>query len=912
MPMSNTSLDKFYSTTAAWDPWKVYKELINDETANGAKTQVIKREFDGVKQYSEERRRQTETDKLFLVDLSKTINKFRQAVDQSRINIENSIVNPLNDLIFQFNNLMISYQNYTKERSTTPSNISEIKTQLASFIPAIKQLYTVFDTYLENSKLEGNAKEYDIIAIIQFKQMIDHLENNYYYPVSTVNDLADIEKEEQALRIMKQKALDVRRAEVEFQENLAKIQLTADKIAELTKKIDQLIDRSEEISIKIQEVEDERVGKRGAKPKILRQLNEELAENDELIGTYQQQLNILTGSTSTSGSGMYKRKRNYGGAVKESDVVEQFKEMIKDQLAKRSDLYHKLNNKNLTQGEVNLLNRTLQGVNKSIIQYTDKLQTSSIKELEKMLLDDQTNLKINTLNTGAPPGYQFVLDPNTGETVLKPINPTAPSDKQKENIQPMITNAGQIIASENASYTAFKTGNITEDNLDVKRSSALSSLVPLLKAIVNVKQDEGVALYAGINDPIFKKSVGDAVPEVTATSSFKPMPPPPAPPAPPTPPPSKDMTPTEGYQAFQKLLGEARSKKSTLSGEALTSYYTSIIPDLIKYYKLAIQLGNMVNQMTLHGLINQVDPELTKMFDEALNPSAPPEPPAKQMTPTEGYQAYQKLLGEARNKKSSLSGNELKAYYSSIIPDLVKYYNLAIQLGNMINKVSLHTLMNQVDPELTKMFDEVLTPTDYSKMTTDELEALRVIEEDKLNSAYNDFQDGIIPNKNVYMSGITGVLDQLTKLTVEKFKKMSGTPTFNDVNDTEVRALLVDRYNSAKGSGRKGRGRPRKENKAVEYEYVQANEFYKDSFSGLKKPNEGDNIYGKEVPDVLLKNPGLSRVNKYTEGSGAFYNPSIGGVGLAAYNKALLERIGMPVGGKKKGHRKTKLKSDEI
>jgi hypothetical protein len=918
MPMANTSLDKFYSTTAAWDPWKTYKELVNEESANGAKTQVIKREFDGVKQYSEERRRQTETDKLFLVDLSKTINKFRQAVDQARINIENNTVNPLNDLIFQFNNLMISYQNYTKERSTTPSNISEIKTQLASFTPAIKQLYTVFDTFLENTKLEGTVKEYDIIAIVQFKQMIDHLENNYYYPISTVNDLADIEKEEQALRVMKQRALDVRRAEVEFQANLAKIQLDADKIAELRKKIDSLIDKSEEISIKIQEVEDERAGKRGAKPKILRQLNEELEENDQLIGTYQQQLNTLTASTSTSGSGMYNRKRNYGGAVKDSNIIEQFKDSIKEQLAKRSNLYHQLNNKNLTQGEVNLLNRTLQGVNRTIIQNTDRLQTLTIKELEKMLLDDQTNLKINTLNTGAPPGYQFVLDPNTGETVLKPVNPTPASDKQKQNIQPMITNAGQIIASENASYAAFKTGSISEDNLDVKRSSALSSLIPLLKSIVDVKQDEGVALYAGINDPVFKKSVGDAVPEVTATGSFKPMPPPPPPPAPPTPPPSKDLTPTQGYQEFQKLLNQARSKKSTLSGEALTSYYTSIIPDLIKYYKLAIQIGNMVNSMSLHGLMNQVDPELTKMFDEALNPSAPPEPPVeppappKDMTPSQGYQAFQKLLGEARNKKSSLSTNELKAYYTSIIPDLIKYYNLALQIGNMVNTMSLHGLLNQVDPLLTKMFDDVLSPVDYSTMTVDQIEALRVNEENKINDDYNNFRDGVIPNKTLYMSGINDAINQLIKLTVEKFKKTPGTPTFSEVSDAEVRALLVEKYNTAKGSGRKGRGRPRKDTKAVEYEYVQADEFYKKSFSGLNDSNQGDNIYGKEVPDMLFKNPGLSRVNKYTEGSGAFFNPSVGGVSLVAYNKALLERIGMPVGGKRKGHRRTKHKTDEI
>ena len=37
------------------------------------------------------------------------------------------------------------------------------------------------------------------------------------------------------------------------------------------------------------------------------------------------------------------------------------------------------------------------------------------------------------LNKEAPAGYQFVLDPISGATILKPINPTTPSDKQKDD-----------------------------------------------------------------------------------------------------------------------------------------------------------------------------------------------------------------------------------------------------------------------------------------------------------------------------------------------------------------------------------------------------------------------------------------------------------------------------------------------
>lgn len=914
MPMSNTSLDKFYSTTSAWDPWKTYKELINEETANGAKKQVIKREFNGVAQYAEERRRQTEGDKLFVVDLSKTIIKFKQAIDEARINIEDSKLNPLADLFFQFNNLMISYQNYIRERSTTPSNITDIKKQFTEFIPTLKQLQAVFNTFVEQARLEGTLKNYDLVASVQFQEMLNNLENNYFNVLSLANDLSDVAKQEEILRKMVEREIKTRQAEVKFQEELAQITEIQDKIDSLTAEID-LLDQKREVLL------DERILFQ-RRSKIAKALDIELDRLDATIAKYRDEITelrkLLPGSGSSSGSGMF-GKLKYGGAFSGTDmVIDNFKELIKEKLSDRANLYHTLNNKNLSQDEVKIYNQKLQSINKTVAFYVEKLQTATLAELSKILQEDRTKIEHNELNKEAPAGYQFVLDPISGATVLKPVNPTIPSDKQKQDIQPMINNAGQIIAAENASYASFKSGSITQDNLDVKRSSALSSLVPLLRAIVVIKQDEGSALYAGINDPEFKKSVANAVPEVTATSSFTPMPPPPPPPTPAPPPPSRDLTPTQGYQEFQKLLNQARSKKSTLSGESLTSYYTSIIPDLIKYYKLAIQIGNIVNSMSLHGLMNQVDPELTKMFDEALNPSAPPEPPVepptppKQMTPTEGYQAFQQLLGEARNKKSSLSTNQLNAYYTSIIPDLIKYYNLALQIGNIVNKVSLHALMNQVDPVLTKMFDDVLSPVDYSTMTVDQIEALRVVEENKLNDAYNNFQDGQIPNKTLYMSGITGVIDQLIKLTVEKFKKMSGTPTFNDVNDVDVRKILVDNYNTAKGSGKKGRGRPRKDTKAVEYEYVQADEFYKNSFSGLKDSKEGDNIYGKEVPDVLFKNPGLSRVNKYTEGSGAFFNPSVGGADLATYNNALLQRIGLGIKGKKRGHRRTKHKTDEI
>ena len=210
MPMANTSLDKYYSTTAHWDPWKVYKELVNEESANGAKKQVIKREFNGVTQYNEERRRQTEGDKLFIVDLSKTIVKFKQAIDQARINIEDGRLNPLADLFFQFNNLMISYQNYNKERSTTPSNISDIKKQFTDFIPTLKQLQAVFNTFVEQARMEGTLKNYDLVASVQFQEMLNNLESNYFNVITLANDLSDIARQEEMLNRMKEREIRTR------------------------------------------------------------------------------------------------------------------------------------------------------------------------------------------------------------------------------------------------------------------------------------------------------------------------------------------------------------------------------------------------------------------------------------------------------------------------------------------------------------------------------------------------------------------------------------------------------------------------------------------------------------------------------------------------------------------------------
>ena len=830
MPMANTSLDKYYSTTAHWDPWKVYKELVNEESANGAKKQVIKREFNGVTQYNEERRRQTEGDKLFIVDLSKTIVKFKQAIDQARINIEDGRLNPLADLFFQFNNLMISYQNYNKERSTTPSNISDIKKQFTDFIPTLKQLQAVFNTFVEQARMEGTLKNYDLVASVQFQEMLNNLESNYFNVITLANDLSDIARQEEMLNRMKEREIRTREAEVAFQQQLAQITEVQGKIDELTRQIDELDQKREVI------LEERILYQR--RSKIARQLDIELDRIDTTIAKYRADIiqlrKLLPGSGSTSGSGMF-NKPKYGGAFDKTDVVDNFKSLIKESLDKRAGLYHSLNNKNLSQDEVIELNQKLQSVNKNITYYVDKLQTATLAELSEILQEDRSKIEQASLNKEAPNGYQFVLDPITGATVLKPINPTVPSDKQKQDIQPMIKNAGQIIASENASYTAFKTGNISQDQLDVKRSGALSDLVPLLKAIVVVKQDEGIALYAGINDPEFKKSVGDAVPEVTTTGSFTPMPPPPPPPEPPAPPaPSEDKDKKaydDAMSEFRNTVGNASMAMSDKTGADLEAYFDSIVPTLVKDFKLiesspakdpSVNTDNLKNSMNSLG-------DLRQKFDNALNP------PPKQMTPTEGYQAYQSLLNDARTQKISLTGDALKAYYTSIVSDLVKYYNLAIQLGGNVNTKTLHGLLNQVDPDLTTMFDAVLN-----------------------------------------------------------------------------------------GSGKRGRGRPPKggrDKEALKYEYVKADEFYKKSFSNLKKPKEGDVIYGKEVPDVLFSNPGLGRVDKYTEGSGAFFNPSagsfhnqrvIGGADLVSYNKSLLDKLGMPVGGKKKGHRKTKPKSDEI
>ena len=140
MPANNTSLDRFYKTTAHWDQWKQYRELINDEYQNGAKSQVIKREFNGVKQYQEEKKRLTEGDRLLNLDVDKSIERFKKSITEAKVELGRAKTEPLNDLFFHYNSLVVSYNTLTSVSSGQQISQSTINKFMASLQTAVPPL----------------------------------------------------------------------------------------------------------------------------------------------------------------------------------------------------------------------------------------------------------------------------------------------------------------------------------------------------------------------------------------------------------------------------------------------------------------------------------------------------------------------------------------------------------------------------------------------------------------------------------------------------------------------------------------------------------------------------------------------------------------------------------------------------
>ena len=160
MPMNNTSLDRFYKTTAHWDPWKQYRELINDEYQNGAKSQVIKREFDGVKQYQDEKKRLTEGDRLVNIDVDKGIERFKKAITDASSALDQATnTDPLADLFFHYNSLVVSYNSLTSVSSgqqISQSVITKFIANLQTALPALSALQTKILRIASIRALVGN------------------------------------------------------------------------------------------------------------------------------------------------------------------------------------------------------------------------------------------------------------------------------------------------------------------------------------------------------------------------------------------------------------------------------------------------------------------------------------------------------------------------------------------------------------------------------------------------------------------------------------------------------------------------------------------------------------------------------------------------------------------------------------
>ena len=225
----------------------------------------------------------------------------------------------------------------------------------------------------------------------------------------------------------------------------------------------------------------------------------------------------------------------------------------------KRNAYIKLStNKNLDKIQYEKINHKIHEFQREILQKTDLLQGKSIYELNR-ILDKDKSVSTGETQKVAPKGFQFVVDPNTGQTVLKPVAPEG--QKKKEDIQPMIINAQQIIAEEYGVYMKNQQKTASDDELKVKQESSATAIIPLFKAIFKTRPDEVQALHAGILDPVWKKMLLDRMPEINLPQPF--TPPPPAPPKPddkPVEPPKPDDKPIEPAKDRNKLQADITAK----------------------------------------------------------------------------------------------------------------------------------------------------------------------------------------------------------------------------------------------------------------------------------------------------------------------------------------------------------------
>ena len=605
MPQFNTSLDRFYKTTAHWDPWNKYRELINDENLNNAKSQVITRQFNGVKQLQEERKRLTEGDKLTLVDINKNVEKFKKSIKDAETNLEEAKKNPLNDLFFSYNALMVAYKTLidTTSKGTSqlnPTTLSEIKAKIDSAIPQLEELLTglrkrVDELYVDDDPDEAVlSNEKTIIRYTVFLQdIVDNLKSGLYGKTIDINDrkrkMADEyfqRNQNNQIRALNDEYDDV------TNENNKRIYRDYDKRIRNGEKLRRSegainFDKTGEDNKDLELYERETTRRKKRKEEVLDFVQEYLSYLDpEEIDTYGFYLEKNLFRSQYRDKSIKEIKRLVEAYYPNYTALKDYLETVDDDLIDgygKKDLYNRtLNpvvslqnelkklylqrnayiklstNKNLGKIQYEKINHKIHEFQREILLKTDLLQGKSIYELNRILEKDKS-VSTGEPSKVAPKGFQFVVDPNTGQTVLKPVAPEG--QKKKEDIQPMVINAQQIIAEEYGVYMKNQQKTASDDELKVKQESSATAIIPLFKAIFKIKPDEVQALHAGILDPVWKKMLLDRMPEINLPQpSTQPVLPPAKPDDKPVEPPKPDDKPVEPAKDRNKLQADITAK----------------------------------------------------------------------------------------------------------------------------------------------------------------------------------------------------------------------------------------------------------------------------------------------------------------------------------------------------------------
>ena len=1046
MPQFNTSLDRFYKTTAHWDPWKQYRELINDENINSVKSQVIKREFNGVKQFQEEKKRLTEGDKLVLVDINKNIEKFKQSITTATSNLLDGKKKPLNDLFFNFNSLMVAYNNLIQTAGRnliSQSVLADIKNKLESTLPTLKSLEDKINSLLFTTPEEDitditdyldifNEKQEMVTSLVTLQELINLIQNNEFGKRLDTDKKA-VEISKTFMNRFNREGVQALSEEAELAERRRIDAVFAD--------FDRRIRNGESLRRNEGAVGYDATGqndrdltayeaelKRLSEVQTLEQFKRQHAEiarsrafrlNERLFGTdraWELQYEFwrrnapdrhhLNDSDFARSDLERARERdiwhpenyeqdaqnrqrardleirreidvwhpenyaqdardrdiwhpeNYvqdqnlgrgrrGGAIV-IDAVEQLKNKLQKLYYKRNAYIKESTNKNLDKIQYEKLNHNIHKLNKEIQLNADLLTNTTRFELEAILNKEQAKLS-GEPNKVAPPGFQFVIDPSTGQSVLKPVKPE--EQKKKEDIQPAINNAQQIIADETMVYNKKLAGTASEDELKVKQDASANAIIPLFKAIFKVKPDEVQSLHSNIADPVWKLMLLERMPEInrphdvipdrpTPKPDDKPIEPPPPPPD--QPPEKKPIVVKDLQDRINQQINQINEvyADDVVNPRTKIAVFCNKILDILEEgrfngldVKGNLSLEELGGSISKKAIKDELWDDFTKgvRWDQGADVKVP--------TPAEFSQELVKLVNKVlghegdldimEEEKGTLSEstifNTLRPDINEVIKYLIKgrkWYNNDIRqykeyLTNAFKPKSEIGNQTPISKAYAKLADSIYKHANEESMFDDQGETNQkeadlppapsgAVFNSQLKSLVNQLNGTIdnwnagaddrnLPEQNiahfypVILNDVNKLIDKYHERDRYEAQGSFDRSFRNDMdnqlnsilpaepksknltNDLKQKILDHAKDNTKFTVGGRRRGRPaggRKINKVVAREYKMVADRTAKSFRGLKMPIQGSVIVDKVVPHFHFKNPGLGRVNKYTEGSG--------------------------------------------